>query len=97
LIRVRVNRRRLTPYYLETFLNSESGRSILIKKGKTTSGLNTISTRNVKTVQLPLPFLETQTAYVEEVERAEAVARNLDAAAAKADALTGALSAEVFG
>jgi type I restriction enzyme S subunit len=96
LIRVRVDTHRLTAYYLETFLNSESGRSILIKKGKTTSGLNTISTQNVKTIQLPLPLLKTQTAYVEKVKRVEAVARNLEAAAAKAEAMAAALSSEVF-
>jgi type I restriction enzyme, S subunit len=58
LIRVRVYKDLLAPHFLETFLNSESGRSILIKSGKTTSGLNTISTRNVKAVQLLLPPLK---------------------------------------
>jgi type I restriction enzyme, S subunit len=96
LIRVRVYKDLLAAHYLETFLNSESGRSILIKSGKTTSGLNTISTRNVKAVQLPSPPLQTQTDYAEQVQRIEALARNLDAAAANAEATAAALSAEVF-
>lgn len=38
-----------------------------------------------------------QTTFAEQVERIEALARSLDAAAAKAEAIAAALSAEVFG
>ena len=97
LIRARPSGCTLTPEYLETFLNSEVGRRILIQNGKTTSGLNTISTRNVKEVLLPLPPLPLQTAFAEQVHRLESLAHNLDAAAAKAAVMAASLSAEVFG
>jgi len=96
LIRARPDPSSLTPEYLETFLNSDAGRRILIQNGKTTSGLNTISTRNVKDVAILLPPLALQTAFAENVQRLEALARHLDAAAAKAEAMAAALSAEIF-
>ncbi len=97
LIRVRPSLGSLTPEYVETFLNSDVGRRILIQNGKTTSGLNTISTRNVKEVRIPLPPTGLQGVFAEQVQRIEALARHLDAAAAKAEAMAAGLSAEVFG
>jgi type I restriction enzyme S subunit len=97
LIRVRPGLGSLTPEYVETFLNSDVGRRILIHNGKTTSGLNTISTRNVKEVRIPLPPTGLQSVFAEQIQRIEALARHLDAAAAKAEAMAAGLSAEVFG
>jgi type I restriction enzyme S subunit len=97
LIRVRPNLSSLTREYVETFLNSEIGRRTLIQNGKTTSGLNTISTRNVKEVGIPLPSIGLQTVFAEQVQRLESLACHLDAAAAKADSMAAGLSAEVFG
>jgi type I restriction enzyme S subunit len=97
LIRVRPGLGSLTPEYVETFLNSDVGRRILIQNGKTTSGLNTISTRNVKEVRIPLPPTSLQGVFAEQVQRIDSLARHLDAAAAKAEAMAAGLSAEVFG
>ena len=97
LIRVRPNFDSLTPEYVETFLNSDIGRRILIQNGKTTSGLNTISTRNVKEVRVPLPPTDLQAVFAEQVQCVEVLARHLDAAATKAEAMAAGLSAEVFG
>jgi type I restriction enzyme S subunit len=97
LIRARPDEQRLLSEYLAHFLNSHSGRRILIGNGKTTSGLNTISTGNVKAVVLPVPPLQIQTTFAEQAQRLEATARALDAAAAKAEAMAAGLSAEVFG
>ena len=55
LIRVRPNRQRILPDYVEALLNSEAGRKFLVGRGKTTSGLNTISTRNVRDVSMAIP------------------------------------------
>lgn len=96
LIRARPDRQKLLPEYLVNFLNSESGRRILIGSGKTTSGLNTISTGNVKAVSLPVPPISLQTAFAKHARRLDATARALDAAAAKAESMAAALSAEVF-
>ncbi len=51
----------------------------------------------VKSIRLRLPPLPLQTAFAEQAERLESLARYLDAAAAKADAMAAGLSAEVFG
>jgi type I restriction enzyme S subunit len=96
LIRARPDKQRLLSEYLVHFLNSHSGRRILIGNGKTTSGLNTISTRNVKAVLLPIPPLPLQTAFAEQAQRLESTARALDTAAAKAEAMAASLSAKVF-
>ena len=97
LIRVRLHLSSLTTEYVETFLNSNSGRRTLIQNGKTNSGLNTISTRNVKDVRILLPPKTLQLNFAEQVQRLESLARHLDTAAAKADAIAAGLSAEVFG
>lgn len=55
-----------------------------------------ISMGRLREVRAPVPPLELQIAFAEQVQRVEALARNLDAAAAKAGAMAAALSAEVF-
>lgn len=60
LIRARLKSVVAVPDYVSAFLNSASGRRQMLRFGKTTSGLNTISTANVKRVQLLLPPLELQ-------------------------------------
>jgi type I restriction enzyme S subunit len=63
LIRVRVNPGRLTPDYLVEYLNSAGGRRQLARLGKTTSGLNTISTRQVAGLSVALPPIREQVRY----------------------------------
>jgi type I restriction enzyme S subunit len=55
-----------------------------------------ISKSRLRKLKIPLPPLALQTDFAEQVERIEALARNLNAAAAKAEATVAALSAEVF-
>jgi len=50
----------------------------------------------VRSMRLHLPPLPLQTAFAEQVQRLEATARALDAAAAKAEAMAAALSAQIF-
>jgi type I restriction enzyme S subunit len=64
LIRIRCHNT-CAPKFLSNYLNSEAGRQGLIQSGKTTSGLNTISTANVKQAEIFLPPIALQ----EEFER----------------------------
>ncbi|WP_217926886.1 hypothetical protein [Pinisolibacter aquiterrae] len=64
---------------------------------RTTNGTFKISQEAISKFRVLLPPLPLQTAFAEQVTRIEAVARALDAAAAKAEAMAAALSAEVFG
>lgn len=45
------------PEYVSAFVNSASGRRQLLKMSKTTSGLNTLSTLNIKSIQVLVPPL----------------------------------------
>lgn len=64
LIRVRACAGVLEPEYLSFYLNSAAGRRQMLRSGKTTSGLNTISTRNVKDTAILLPPLDEQVRFV---------------------------------
>jgi type I restriction enzyme S subunit len=63
LIRVRLDADLATPDYVCAFLNSSAGRSQLLANAKTTSGLNTLSTSNVKRLRIPVPPLTEQLRY----------------------------------
>ncbi len=72
LIRVRCDRIRALPRYVEAFMNSDIGRRSLLAAANTTSGLNTISTSDVRSVQLPMPPLHRQQRFadvIHEVDR----------------------------
>ena len=73
LIRARPNRSIVLPEYINAYLNSSSGRQQLLRSGKTTSGLNTISTSNVKDCVLHVPPLELQRRYTQIIEVARSV------------------------
>ncbi|TVQ53958.1 MAG: restriction endonuclease subunit S [Spirulina sp. DLM2.Bin59] len=64
LIRVQINDKIANSTYISAFLNSHGGRRQLIKFGKTTSGLNTISSSNVKSVSVLVPSIAEQEKYV---------------------------------
>ncbi|MFM7712725.1 MAG: restriction endonuclease subunit S, partial [Microcystis sp.] len=53
------------PIYISAYLNSAGGRCQLRKFGKTTSGLNTISTSNVKATKVLCPPIEMQKRYLD--------------------------------
>jgi type I restriction enzyme S subunit len=65
LIRVRVSNNVLLSGYLSAFINSDAGRRQMQRFGKTTSGLNTISVKNVKAIELPVPPMERQQEFKE--------------------------------
>ena len=71
LIRVRCDPRMIDPHFVWAYLNSASGRLVLLRQGKTTSGLNTISVSNVKSVVMPLPPLRLQRTFAEYVRHVE--------------------------
>ena len=70
LIRVRPNPETLSPQFTCAFLNSSSGRQDLLRSGKTTSGLNTISVSDVKSCTLFTPPIDLQWKFTEFVNSA---------------------------
>lgn len=89
---------RMEPRYAYSLLRSSEIRRIFAVIGSGTSGsMKNISQAKLVRVPIPLPPLAIQTAFAEQTQRIESLARQLDAAAAKAEAMAAALSAEVFG
>ena len=60
LIRLRCDRSKAAPIYVENFINSPGGRRGLIGTSRTTSGLNTISVSKVRRSEIQLPPLDLQ-------------------------------------
>ena len=60
LIRARPDRSQLEPGFAAAYLNSSSGRQYLLRRAKTTSGLNTITTSDVKGCAVLLPHVGLQ-------------------------------------
>jgi type I restriction enzyme, S subunit len=96
LIRVRSDRSTVDPTFLSAFLNSSSGRKQMLKLGKTTSGLNTISTNNVRSVQVVLPPLNHQAAYASVASRVGELASKMQCRLAEDEGLFAGLVARAF-
>jgi type I restriction enzyme S subunit len=60
LIKVRVDTSRLLPEYAMTWFNTEVGRNHFFRSAKTSSGLGTINSTEVRNAPIPLPPLEVQ-------------------------------------
>lgn len=60
LIRIRTLKRKATPEYVSYYINSQAGRMQMLRSGRTTSGLNTISISNVKGTRLLVPPINLQ-------------------------------------
>jgi len=54
LIRVRLRDEAL-PLYVQTFLSSSEGRRQIMAKAVNTSGLHTLSTRKIRSIEIPVP------------------------------------------
>jgi type I restriction enzyme, S subunit len=96
LIRFRADRRRLSPAYLSRLLNSEGGRLQLVAAGRTTSGLNTISTRKVKEVRIPVPPIEEQQRFADFVQAQERATARMSRAIDTTFAFFDSLSQRAF-
>ena len=97
LIRARLNRDSLIPEFACTYLNSTSGRQHLLRSGKTTSGLNTISTSDVKACALFVPPLDLQNRFAGIVAAARDIAATTEAALDTASTLSASLMTRLLG
>lgn len=97
LIRVRSRQERLEPSFAAAFLNSASGRAHLLKSGRTTSGLNTISTSDVKQCPVFLPPLALQQDFAKLVEVSKASMAIAEDASTLAAALSHSLLDKLLG
>lgn len=96
LIRVRANGELVVAEYLAAYLNSTEGRRQMLALGKTTSGLNTISTNNVRSIAVALPPLEKQQRFAEVVAAVRGTAAKHIAGAIDCDKLFDSLVHRAF-
>ena len=96
LIRLRCDRSKFLPVYVESYMNSEGGRRALVGTSRTTSGLNTISVSKVKVATLTLPPRSVQHHFADIVESIELQKARLRAHLAELDTLFAALQSRAF-
>jgi type I restriction enzyme S subunit len=96
LIRVRLDRGLVHPVFVSRYLNSAGGCRDLLRAGKTTSGLNTISVSNVRDARLFVPPLPLQHEFATQVSAVEWLKTAQRASLAKLDALFACLQHRAF-
>ncbi|HZH17250.1 MAG TPA: restriction endonuclease subunit S [Archangium sp.] len=96
LIRVRFDASRVLPDYASAFLNSSGGRRHLLRAGRTTSGLNTISVSDVRDAPISIPPLQLQREFLEHVAAVQRLKMAHRASLAEMDALFAALQHRAF-
>ena len=97
LIRVRPDYSLINSEFTCAYLNSSSGRQHLLLSGKTTSGLNTITTSDVKACAIFVPPLALQRRYSDIVERVREVTATVEFGAETASALSASLMSDLVG
>jgi type I restriction enzyme S subunit len=96
-IRLRVKRELSSPSYLWAFFNTRYMKRALFNAARGAIGQANVNAKELRAFRVAAPPLDRQTAFAEQAQNLEALARHLDAAAAKAEAMAAGLSAEVFG
>lgn len=97
MIALRLPEHEVAPQYLAAVWSSDHLRAQVEAAAKTTNGTFKISQGGILRFSFPLPPRALQDSFGERVGGLEAVARQLDVVAAKAEAMAAGLSAEVFG
>ena len=96
LIRLRCDRSKTSPIYVEYFINSPGGRRSLVGTSRTTSGLNTISVSKVGSSEIQLPSLDLQHRFAAVVESVERQKARQHAHLAELDTLFASLQSRAF-
>ena len=96
LIRLRCDRSKTSPLYVENYINSPGGRRSLTGTSRTTSGLNTISVSKVRDSEIQLPPLDLQHRFAAIVESIEEQKARQRAHLAELDTLFASLQSRAF-
>jgi type I restriction enzyme S subunit len=100
LIRLRADRNRVLPQYLNLALQTHSVREQIEIPARSTSGVHNINSTEVLSLKINLPDLNVQRAAVRRVEAlfklADVIEKRVDAAMKSADKLTQAILAKAF-
>ena len=96
IIRARFTSAKVVPLYACEYLNSPGGRRHLLRAGKTTTGLNTISVSEVRGTPVALPPIPLQREFARRVTAVEALKTAQRASLAELDALFATLQHRAF-
>lgn len=96
LIRVQADLKTMHPIYVSMYLNSEGGRRQLIRSGKTTSGLNTISASQVRSTIMLTPPLHLQHEFIHRIQKIHQLIENHQSSYTKFDRLFSSLQQRAF-
>lgn len=96
LIRVRFDRRSVLPVYGSGVINSQGGRRHLLRAGKTTSGLNTISVSDVRSTPIATPPVRLQETFVHRLDGIRSLQVTQQQAVTHLDAFFASLQARAF-
>ncbi len=96
IIRARFESAKVVSLYVCEYLNSSGGRRHLLRAGKTTSGLNTISVSEVRATPVALPPIELQREFARRVGAVEKLKTAQRASLAELDALFASLQHRAF-
>jgi type I restriction enzyme S subunit len=96
LIRVRFDQRFVLPVYGSGVINSQGGRRHLLRAGKTTSGLNTISVSDVRSTPIATPPVRLQETFAHRFDGIRSLQASQQRAVVHLDALFASLQARAF-
>lgn len=96
LIRVRLDDTVLLPAFAVAWFNSTAGASHFRRAGKTTSGLNTISTNTVRCAPVPIPSMKKQHAFSKVMRQVDCQAKRWKKSIGQLDALFASLVYRAF-
>ena len=96
LIRLRCDRSKASPLYVENYINSPGGRKSLTGTSRTTSGLNTISVSKVRGSEIQVPPLDLQHRFATIVESIEQQKSRQQTHLAELDTLFASMQSRAF-
>ena len=100
VIRIRPDKRRVLPEFLNTFLNSPAGQEAVQGQSRTSSGLRSLSVGRIKSICVPVPPLSEQRRIVSELDalqaQVDALKRLQAETAAELDALLPSILDKAF-
>lgn len=96
LMRVRVNKSKILPKVLTTFLETASGRREFLSRTRRSAVQFNINGKELRLLKLPLPAIDLQAVFVQRFEQVSSIARQQTDALAQAQATFNALLAQAF-
>ena len=100
LIRIRIDQEKAIPHYISLCLQSPQLRQVIENIARSTSGVNNINSKELASLELPLPLLSEQTEIVRRVEQlfayADGIEKQVHNALERVNNLTQSILAKAF-